>query len=889
MAPMIGRTFSHYRILEKLGEGGMGEVYRAEDTRLGREVAVKVLPPDVVADAERLERFRQEARAVAALSHPSILGIFDFGSTDDITYAVMELLEGGTLRERLAGGRIPVRRALDYALQIARGLAAAHEKGIVHRDLKPDNIFITRDGQVKILDFGIAKVRPLGPIAPGEPTLPLTHEGMVLGTVGYMAPEQVRGDTADLRADVFSLGVVLFEMLAGRPPFRGESAVETMHAILKEDPPEITLDGVLLEPEVDRLVRHCLEKDPGSRFQSARDLVFALESAALGSGPRTATRAPRRSGRTARKAVAVVSLLAAAVVAGAMLQRFAFRAPGAAGEVSFSALTYSGSDRSPTASRDGRMIAFASDRDGRSRIWIKQLGGGEAALTDGTDDFPRFSPDGSQVLFARSEAGRASLYRKALVGGAPRKLLDDASYGDWSPDGQRVAFIRWSMEDGQLISILGVANADGAEATEIARFEGSALAHPRWSPDGSTIAATPVGATQQPVASPAIFLVAADGSSEETIAAPGSFRSVSSATWSGSHELIYVQAESVVQAAGSVARILRQDTRSGRILADLWSPSSSGVVDLLHPAGIVFDARSPRENLHEVTLTRDAPSSPRWLSRGNSTDRQPVYSPDGEWVLFSSNRGGNLDLWSISRTTGEVRRITDDSASDWDPAFLPASEGIVWSTDRAGHFECWVADADGSNARRLTHDGVDAENPTATADGAWIVYASTNPDGPGLWKIRPDGTEPMLLLSGNPNLPEVSPDGRHALYTVSESANLVVLRVVRIEDGEHEPFTIRIEQRRATPAALGRARWMPDGRAIAFVGQDATGVNGIFVQDFVPGEDTSSSRRPLGGFDRQVATESFGVSPDGKRLVIAAWEQLFTIMRADGVVPETSR
>jgi serine/threonine protein kinase len=881
---MIGRTFSHYRILEKLSEGGMGVVYRAEDTRLGREVAIKVLPPEVVSDAERLERFRQEARAVAALSHPSILGIFDFGSTDDVTYAVMELLEGKTLRERLVDGRIPVRQALDYALQMARGLAAAHEKGIVHRDLKPDNVFITEDGQVKILDFGIAKMRPLGPIAPEEPTLPLTHEGMVLGTVGYMAPEQVRGDAADARADVFSLGVVLFEMLAGRPPFRGESAVETMHAILKEEPPEIVLDGVLLDLGIDRLVRHCMEKGRQHRFQSARDVVFALENVAVASGPRPAARAPGRTIRSASRVATVVLLFAAAAVSGAMLYRFVVGEPVPAGEISFSTLTYSGSDRSPTASRDGKMIAFASDRDGRSRIWIKQLvGGGEAALTDGSDDFPRFSPDGAQLLFVRTERGRSSLYRVALVGGAPRKLLDDVSFGDWSPDGRSVAFVRWSMESGQLVSVLGVATADGAEATEIGRFAGSALAHPRWSPDGTKIAVTPVGATQQPVASPAILLVAADGSSEESIGAPGQFRSVSSPAWSGPHELLYIQSESVVQAAGSAARILRQDTRSGRIDADLWSPSSSGVVDLLPPGAIVFDARSPRENLQEITLTDADSTPPRWLSRGNSTDRQPVYSPDGEWVLFSSNRGGNLDLWSISRTTGEVRRITDDAASDWDPAFLASGAGIVWSTDRAGHFECWVAEVDGSNARRLTRDGVDAENPTATPDGSWIVYASTNPEGPGLWKIRPDGTEATLLLPGNPNLPEVSPDGRHALYTVSESANLVVLRVVRIADGEHEPFGIRIEQRRATPAALGRARWMPDGRSIAFVGQDERGVNGVYVQDFVPGEDTARTRQPLGGFNRQAATESFGISPDGSRIVIAAWEQLFTIMRADGV------
>ena len=353
--------------------------------------------------------------------------------------------------------------------------------------------------------------------------------------------------------------------------------------------------------------------------------------------------------------------------------------------------------------------------------------------------------------------------------------------------------------------------------------------------------------------------------------------------WSRSDELIYIQAESVVQAAGSSARIIHQRAPGGQVLSSLWSPSSSSVLDLLGSTGLVFDSRSPRENLVEISISGDETGDQRWLSRGSSTDRQPVYSPDGRWIVFSSNRGGNLDLWRVSTTTGEVGRLTDDPADDWDPAFFDDGNKLLWSSNRTGHFECWVADLDGGNARQLTQNGVDAENPTATPDGSWIVYVSTNPAGPGIWKIRPNGTEETLLLGGTLNLPEVSPDGQFALYNLTVSPTLTALRVLEVESGTVVPFEIGIERRQASTAALGRARWMPSGRAIAFIGQDDHGAHGVFIQDFAPGRDTATSRRVLAGFDPYIATESFGISPDGKRIVLAGWEQQFSIVMAEGL------
>ena len=332
-----GRRLGRYEILSPLGAGGMGEVYRARDSKLKRDVAVKVLPGYVSGDPEFLARFEREASAVAALSHPNILSIFDFGNEDGVAFAVMELLEGNTLREMLAAGPISQRKAADYAQQVARGLWAAHERGVVHRDLKPENLFVTRDGQVKILDFGLAK--NIGKAAPGKQTSAPTvsghtQPGTVMGTVGYMSPEQVRGLTADHRSDIFCLGAVLYEMLSGRRAFSGATAADTMSAILNAEPPEFSGSGRKVPPGLDRIARHCLEKNPEERFQSARDLAFALESASQTSGEQGIVAAPRRKLRSA--ALVAAAALAAGALGGWLLSRHAPTAQ----EVSFHRLTF---------------------------------------------------------------------------------------------------------------------------------------------------------------------------------------------------------------------------------------------------------------------------------------------------------------------------------------------------------------------------------------------------------------------------------------------------------------------------------------------------------------------------------------------------------------------
>jgi Tol biopolymer transport system component len=695
----------------------------------------------------------------------------------------------------------------------------------------------------------------------------------------------VRGKTVDARADIFSFGAVLYEMLTGKRAFRGDSPVETLNAILKEDPPSLFESTKNVSPALERIVRRCLEKRPEERFRTAHDMAIALDAISTSSTRSFSTEALEAEEPAARRRGvgwierALLLAAGAAIASGAILGWSRLAPREADGAAVFRWASFSGRDSSPAVSPDGRTIAFTSDRDGQPRIWLKQVSGeGEAPLTTGPDDFPRFSPDGTQVLFARPDGAGTSLYRAAVLGGEARRLLDGAAEGDWSPDGSHVAFVRLASEGGQTVTVLGVAAADGSEAREVAKVPGGMRA-PRWSPDGRSVAVVPVpgallaGAQQGPV------VVGVEDGSVRTVPAPDPRRNVSAAAWTATGELVYLQAESVVSAAGSTALLVRQDPATGRIAAQTWSPSSALVLDVVGDGRVVFDTRSPRQNLREVTLA-GAAANGRWLSRGESTDRQPVYSPDGEWVAFSSNRGGGMNLWLVSTATGNLRRVTDAHVN-WDPAFTRDGQRLLWSSNRGGNFEIWTADVDGSGPRQVTQDGGNAENPTATPDGRWIVYSSGNPQKAGLWKIRPDGSEAVHLVKGRVSLPDVSPDGRHALYRVFSGKYPAVLKVVRLEDGAAEPFEIAVDAKRRTTVTLGRARWMPDGKAIAFVGQDETGASGVYVQDFAPGQDTTPSRRKLAGFDPDVAAESFGLSPDGARLVVAGWVQLFSLMEAE--------
>ncbi|HET9795574.1 MAG TPA: protein kinase, partial [Thermoanaerobaculia bacterium] len=446
-----GTRLGSYEILSPIGAGGMGEVYKAKDTKLDRFVAVKVLPESLARDPDALARFEREAHAVAALNHPNILSIHDFGSHDGVAYAVTELLEGETLRSRLEGGAaLPPRRAVEIATAIARGLAAAHEKGIIHRDLKPDNVFLTSDGRVKILDFGLAKKISRDESATEAPTAaPGTEPGTVMGTVGYMSPEQVRGRDIDHRTDIFSFGAILYEMLSGRRAFRGDSHVETMNAILKEEPPELVESGRNVSPALDRIVRHCLEKNPESRFHSAGDVAFDLESlSVVSAGPMSGPARGVRGGAARRWKLPAALAATAALFLGAGLWLGARRA-GTAGSARFTAVTHDrGIIHEARFSPDGRTIAYGAAWNGAAyHVYL--------ARTDTPESTPLAVPEATVLsLSSKGELAIALGYRQTgwmglgqlarvpLLGGTPRPIVDDVIAADWAPDGEGIAVAR---------------------------------------------------------------------------------------------------------------------------------------------------------------------------------------------------------------------------------------------------------------------------------------------------------------------------------------------------------------------------------------------------------------------------------------------------------------
>src|ERR1039458_4192320 len=448
-----GTKLGPYEIHSPLGAGGMGEVYRAKDSRLGRDVAIKVLPESMARDAERLRRFETEARAIAALNHPNILSIHDIGTYKGPPYLVSECLEGQSLWLALTGGALPLRRAADYGTQIAQGLAAAHDKGIVHRDLKPENVFVTRDGRVKVLDFGLAKLAQPEASSCAGATMEAApnSDGVVLGTVGYMSPEQVRGAPADARSDIFSLGAILYEMISGHRAFRRDTSAETMTAILKEDPPELSLTGKPISPVLERVVRRCLEKNPLQRFQSARDLAFNLESLSGTSSTSAATGTARFAVATAEKktsrkwvmTLAVGALLLALVAAGIWML----------GARSSSLPTY----HQLTFDR-GLVYAARFAPDGRSIYYSASWNGEPVQLYSTMPDAPESRPLnlGNSTLFAVSASQLAisagckdryiglcqgTLGLVPLAGGTPREVADGVLAADWSADGSEMAFI----------------------------------------------------------------------------------------------------------------------------------------------------------------------------------------------------------------------------------------------------------------------------------------------------------------------------------------------------------------------------------------------------------------------------------------------------------------
>jgi eukaryotic-like serine/threonine-protein kinase len=754
----------------------MGEVFAARDSRLGRDVAIKILPPALSGDADRVRRFEQEARAAGSMNHPNLVTMHDIGVHDGSTYVVMELLEGETLREKLGGAfagegaPIPLRKVVDYSVQIANGLAAAHDKGIIHRDLKPENLFVTRDGRVKILDFGLAKLTSAreGVDLTGAPTEEQgTAPGTVMGTAGYMSPEQIRGGTLDHRTDIFSLGAVVYEMLSGRRAFRRNTSVETMNAILKDDPPELLSARPDVAPGVERIVLRCLEKAPEERFHSAHDVAFALQAVSTTSAERVAERPWFREARR-RLAILVLSALALGAIAG-WIAGSRGRITAAAGIEStagnarrFVQITLESRESAPALDPDGKTVAFVSDAAGRRDIYVQRVDGRNAinltADSKADDTAPAFSPDGRHIAF-RSERNGGGIFVMGATGESVRRLTDFGFNPAWSPDGTQIAVgtdqVRATPSSRDERSELWI--IDVASGSKRRLLEQDAV-QPAWSPGGARIA---YWATVGHSGQRDLFTV--DPFADDPV------QSVTRVTedaavdwnplWSADGKWLYFGSD-----RGGSMNLWRVaiDEASGERRGEpepITVPAlSAGEFTIARNSGaIAYAAKSRLVTVYRFPFDPETMRAgrPTEMLRGTLTPLGGLVSPspDGKQWVFSSFEGHQEDLYLIRDDGTGLRQLTSDPHLDRAPSFSADGDLIYFYSERTGRYQIWSIRPDGSGLRQVTSF---AEQPVVYPrpfPGRDAIYGYDG-DGSVVLPLKADGTADRIE-----RLPPVDDEG----------------------------------------------------------------------------------------------------------------------------------
>ena len=787
MTLQAGNRLGPYEIVSPLGSGGMGEVYRAKDSKLNREVAIKVLPEALAKDSDALARFEREAKAVAALNHPNILSIHDFGSENGVAFAVTELLVGETLRARVDEGALAQRRAVEIAIQIARGLAAAHEKGIVHRDLKPENVFLTSDGRVKILDFGLAKRIGLESAGTNAPTTAGTEPGTVMGTVGYMSPEQVRGRDVDHRTDIFAFGAILYEMLAGKRAFKGTSAVETMNAILKEDPPELLESGRNIAPALDRIVRHCLEKSPESRFHSAGDIAFDLD--AISHASTSSARAiSGRPGQGSKVALAAAVAGAAALL---LLAYFAGRrlAPssGAAEGWRFQQLTFGVTATLPSISPDGQQFLFDRREGKEIDIFLQRVGGQNAVnLTRGSgfdNTEPAFSPDGAHVAF-HSERDGGGIYVMGATGESVHRVADGGFAPSWSPDGSSLVYTTIDQPDPYHLGAPGdVLTVEVQTGKKRKIFDGSAIEEkdvfknaiaPTWSPHGRRIAFFGLMGTGS---QRDLFTLDVTRDRQAPVRLTNDKPLDWAPVWAPDGRSIYFGSD-----RGGTLDLYRigVDEATGKATSAPQRVSipagSAGPFSLSRDGSrIAFQVDSTNYGIQRFAfdpVRREVSEPPSSILSGLPFTAYLAVSPDGRRLLFQAGLTREV-LYICDTNGGSLTQLTDDEFKNRQPRWTAAGKRILFYSTRGGPYQLWEIGADGGQAKALTHPSIGevvADIPTPDGERVATFIEKGLSNRVAVLRRQSDGQYLPETLPGAPppqgsfDFPLAwSPDGRFLL------------------------------------------------------------------------------------------------------------------------------
>ncbi len=859
-----------------LGAGGMGEVYRARDPRLNRDVALKVLPPEVANDPDRLRRFEQEARAAGALNHPNVLAVYDIGSQEGVSYIVSELLEGETLRGRLEEGALPLRKAVDYAVQISHGLAAAHEKGIVHRDLKPENLFVTKDGRVKILDFGLAKL--VEPESVGAEAVTATGKNEILGTVGYMAPEQIKELGVDHRTDIFAFGAVFYEMLSKRKAFQKETGAETQAAILTLDPPDLSAGNPPISGSLNRIVHRCLEKRREERFQSARDLGFALEaySGISDEGPRIDVVAltrntPARRPRWIPGAIAAGLLLALGVAGWQLRQRDYFWRNPLAG-ARFSRFTdWAGSELDASISADGKFVAFLSDRDGRFDAWVGQIGSGEFLnLTKGPHPVAPvwqvhnvgFSDDGAHVWFHSTDEKMHSVSLVPTIGGAPRTFLPNAVEAAWSPDHTRILY--YAPDPGDPIFI---ADRNGGNPRQICIGKPGIHQHyVTWSPDGRFI----YFVRGIPPDEMDVWRVASAGGVAERLTHHNSL--VACPSLLDDRTLIYT----AMREDGSGSGLFAMDVErriSHAVSAGIEEYVSVGTSADGHR--LVATVANPVRDLWTVPITDHIVDEAAVTQLKLPTVRAAAPRFGRDYLLYLGSKGAANGLWKLKDGSEIELWKGSDGAVPYAAAVSPDGTQVCFVARSGEHARLHLMAADGTNVRRLAESLEVRGAPTWSPDGKWLAVAATEGKANPLLKVPVGGGPPVLLVDGVNSVisnPVWSPDGRFILY--SEGRGSATSRLLGVTP-DKRPFSLPEVW---VGISGDRYRFLPDGKSVVVM-QGA-----LWLQDFLLLDLTTGHRRQLTNLGRETLMLSFDISPDGKTIIFDRYRQNSDIVLIDRVL-----